>query len=217
MPGWTGPGMMLLMEAAQGRSYRGVSAGERSAARRVALLEAALDLMGGDPPGNATMTAICERAGLTERYFYESFRGRDDLLVALLDQVAAEVLTRTEEVLDRQGPPDVLVRQGLEALLDVLAGDPRKGRFALVSSLEVPALRARRAQLLGDFEHLLAERTRKLYGERAWVAPDDRIEALLFVGGLAELISAWMAGTVPATREQVVAAALRHYEATAHR
>ena len=34
---------------------------------------------------------------------------------------------------------------------------------------------------------------------------------------LAELIAAWLAGTVPATREQVVAAAARHYEATAHR
>jgi AcrR family transcriptional regulator len=205
------------MGAGEGRSYRGISAGERVAVRRAALLEAALDLLGGDPPGPTTMTAVCERAGLTERYFYESFRSRDELLVELLDQVAGEVLAATVAVLDEPGPPDVLVRRGLEALLDVLAGDPRKGRFALTASLEVPVLRERRAVLLADFEHLLAERTRALYGTRAWVAPDDRIEALLFVGGLAELIAAWIAGTVPATREQVVAAAARHYEATAHR
>ena len=205
------------MGAGEGRSYRGVSAGERTAARRAALLDAALDLCGGEPPGAATMTAICERAGLTERYFYESFRSRDELLVALLDQVAAEVLSATEAVLDEEGGAEVLVRRGLEALVDVLGGDPRKGRFALVTSLEVPILRERRAVLLADFEHLLAERTRRLYGDRAWVAPDDRIEALLFVGGLAELLAAWLAGTVPATREQVVAAAARHYEATAHR
>ena len=203
--------------AGAGRSYRGVSAGERTAVRRAALLDAALDLFGGDPPGPATMTAICERAGLTERYFYESFRSRDELVVTLLDEVAGEVLASTTAVLDEEGPPDDLVRRGLEALLDVLGDDPRKGRFALVASLEVPVLRARRAQLLADFEQLLAERTRALYGERAWVAPDDRIEALLFVGGLAELIAAWLGGTVPATREQVVAAAARHYEATAHR
>ena len=203
--------------AGGGRSYRGVSAGERTAARRAGLLEAALDLLGGDPPGPSTMTAICERAGLTERYFYESFRSRDELLVTLLDQVAGEVLAATVSVLDEPGSTEVLVRRGLEALLDVLGGDPRKGRFALVASLEVPVLRERRAQLLADFEQLLAERTRRLYGERAWVAPDDRIEALLFVGGLAELIAAWLAGGVPATREQVVAATARHYEATAHR
>src|SRR5690349_9474570 len=129
------------MGTGQGRSYRGVSAGERAAVRRAALLDAALDLLGGDPPAPGTMTAICERAGLTERYFYESFRSRDALLVALLDQVATELLERTEAVLDDDGPPDELVRRALEVLLDVLAGDPRKGRFALVASLEVPVLR----------------------------------------------------------------------------
>lgn len=205
------------MGAGEGRSYRGVSAGERTALRRTGLLDAALELLGGDPPRPSTMTAICEQAGLTERYFYESFRSRDELLVTLLDQVAGEVLAATVSVLDEPGSTEVLVRRGLEALLDVLGGDPRKGRFALVASLEVPVLRERRAQLLADFEQLLAERTRRLYGERAWVAPDDRIEALLFVGGLAELIAAWLSGGVPATREQVVAAAARHYEATAHR
>ena len=205
------------MGAGEGRSYRGVSASERTAARRAALLDAALDLLGGDPPGSATMTAICERAGLTERYFYESFRTRDELLVALLDQVATEVLSSTVAALEGEGSPDDLVRDALDALLGVLGDDPRKGRFALLASLEVPALRERRAVLLADFEQLLAERTRRLYGERAWVAPDDRIEALLFVGGLAELLTAWLAGSVPASREQVVAAAARHYEATAHR
>ncbi len=203
--------------AGRGRSYRGLSAEERTAARRAALLDAALDLLGGDPPGSATMTAVCERAGLTERYFYESFRSRDELLVALLDRVATEVLERTEAVLDEEGPADLLARRALEALLDVLAGDPRKGRFALTASLEVPVLRQRRADLLVGFEQLLAERTRRLYGDSAWVAPDDRIEATLFVGGLAELLAAWLAGSVPATREQVVAAAARHYAATAHR
>ena len=29
------------------------------------------------------MTAACARAGLTERYFYESFRDREDLLGAI--------------------------------------------------------------------------------------------------------------------------------------
>jgi len=207
----------MMRPMGEGRSYRGLSADERTSARRDALLDAALDLLGGDPPGNATMTAICERAGLTERYFYESFRTRDDLLTTLLDQVAGEILTRTVAVLDEEGRPEELVRRSLEGLLDVLADDPRKGRFALVASLEVPVLRARRAALLADFEQLLADRTRKLYGDRAWVAPDDRIEALLFVGGLAELIGSWLSGSLEATREQVVAAAARHYEATAHR
>ena len=39
----------------------------------------------------ATMTAICHEAGLTERYFYESFANRDAALVAALEAVTEEI------------------------------------------------------------------------------------------------------------------------------
>ena len=37
------------------------------------------------------MTAICQEAGLTERYFYESFANRDAALVAALERVSDEI------------------------------------------------------------------------------------------------------------------------------
>lgn len=199
------------------RSYRGISAEDRRAARRAALLEAALDVLGAAQPGPLTMTAICGRAGLTERYFYESFPDRDALLVELLDTIAAEVLDRSVTALDGDAPPAERVTASIRAMVDVLAADPRKGRAALVTSLGVPALRARRQELLSGFERLVADRTRALYGERAWSAPDDRIESLLFVGGLAELLSAWLTGALDVAPEAIVDAATRHYLATAHR
>ena len=199
------------------RPYRGVSADARRAVRRTALLDAALDVLGADEPGPVTMTAICERAGLTERYFYESFKDRDALLLELVDTIAVEVMDASLAALERDGTPEERARRSIAALVDILSEDPRKGRAALVASLTVPALRARRQELLAGFERLVTDRTRELYGERAWSAPDDRIESLLFVGGLAELLSAWLSGTVPATPEEVVDGATRHYLATAHR
>ena len=47
----------------------------------------------------ATMTAICHQAGLTERYFYESFPNRDAALVAALDQVTEEIASDSIGVL----------------------------------------------------------------------------------------------------------------------
>ena len=203
------------------RPYRGVSADERRAARRAALLDAALDLLGGEPgepTGPVTMTAVCERAGLTERYFYESFKDRDALLLELLDTIAVEVMDASLAALDaEERTAEERARGAIQAMVDVLAGDPRKGRAALVGSVSAPVLRARRQELLSGFERLVTERTRALYGDRAWAAPDDRIESLLFVGGLAELLSAWLTGTLVATPEEVVDAATRHYLATAHR
>jgi AcrR family transcriptional regulator len=201
----------------EGRTYRGRTATERTSTRRAALLEAALDLL-GDGGATVTMTAVCDRAGLTERYFYESFRNREELLLTLLDQVAEEVRVAVDEAVgDAEGDQADVSRRGLDALLGVLGDDPRKGRFALISSAQVPVLRERRAALLDGFAALLIERTRQMYGVRAWAPPDDRIEALLFVGGLAELLAAWLAGELDATRDQVMAAATRHFLATAHR
>jgi AcrR family transcriptional regulator len=201
----------------EGRTYGGRTASDRVSSRRKALLEAALDLL-GDGSGVVTMTAVCERAGLTERYFYESFPNRDALLLTLLDQVADEVRTAVDAALSSPGTDqEELIRGALDALVGVLADDPRKGRFALVSSAQLPLLRQRRDALLDSFAGILIERTRRLYGARAWGPPDDRIEALLFVGGLAELLAAWLTGELRAARAEVVAAATRHFLATAHR
>ena len=199
------------------RPYRGVSAAERRAARRTALLDAALDLLGGTDPQSATMTAICQRARLTERYFYESFKDRDALLLELIDTIAVEVMDASLAALARGGTLEERVRGSLAAMVDVLTSDPRKGRAALVASLGVPVLRARRQELLDGFERLVRERTRELYGERAWSAPDDLIESLLFVGGLAELLTSWLTGTLEASPGAIVDSATRHYLATAHR
>ena len=200
------------------RPYRGIGADERRATRRTALLEAALDLLGGAEQPAVTMTAICQRAGLTERYFYESFRDRDALLVELLDLVGVEVMEAVGAALGRgAATPEVRVRAAVGALVDVLLGDPRKGRVALVESVTIPALRARRQALLAGFAELTAARARELYGERAWSEPEDRIESLLFVGGLAELLGARLSGRLDVETDVLVEAATRHFLATAHR
>src|SRR5690349_12806353 len=110
------------------RTFRGQTAEERVAARRQALIDAALDLIGTTGWSSATMTAICSRAGLTERYFYESFRNRDallvDLLQGLVEQVEAAVLAVAAETgLTRRERSRRLV----DACLHVLLDDPRLG------------------------------------------------------------------------------------------
>ena len=74
--------------AARSRRYRGVSGDERRADRRRRLLEAGLQLLGTVGWEQTTMTAVCAEARLTERYFYESFRNREQLLLAVLDGIA---------------------------------------------------------------------------------------------------------------------------------
>src|ERR1700728_4573782 len=73
------------------RPYRGVSADDRRALRRARLIDAALDVIATEGIANLTMTSVRQLAGLTERYFYESFRDRDELLEGVLEQYLLEM------------------------------------------------------------------------------------------------------------------------------
>ena len=76
---------------AQVRPYRGVEAPERLALRRRRFLEAGLDLLGAADSDLAGLTvrAVCGRAGLSARYFYENFNDKDELVSAVFDWVIA--------------------------------------------------------------------------------------------------------------------------------
>lgn len=200
------------------RQYRGRSAEERAADRRERLLEAGLTVFGGEADSKATMTAICREAGLTERYFYESFTGRDELLVCVVEQIADEIRDRALAALaETERSPEDRARAAIAAFVSVLTDDPRKGRIAVVESAATEPLRTRRRALLREFARLVAQESRELWGESALEPPHDEVSALLFVGGLAEVMTAWLRGEVAVTPEQIVDAATRQYLVTAHR
>ncbi|WP_068155156.1 TetR/AcrR family transcriptional regulator [Rhodococcus phenolicus] len=200
------------------RRYRGRSAAERAADRREQLLEAGLTVFGGEAESRITMTAVCQEAGLTERYFYESFTGRDELLVCLVERIADEIRDRALAALaETEHSPEERARAAIAAFVAVLTDDPRKGRIAVVESAATEPLRTRRRGLLRQFAHLVARESRELWGASALEPPHDEVSALLFVGGVAEVMTAWLRGEVDVTPEQIVDAATRHYLVTAHR
>jgi AcrR family transcriptional regulator len=187
------------------RPYRGVSAGDRRRRRRTALIEAALDVVGADGMNGLTMTAVCAQAGLTERYFYESFRDRDDLLEALFETCLQEM---DEAMLDAlaASPPDLLerCRGAAGAMIGVLTDDRRKARL-YVEAVGAPALAARRAEAVSAHAMMLAEQMqalRGLAGER-YVGP-LRLATLVLMGGLAEAILSWLDGSLEMSRETLI-------------
>jgi AcrR family transcriptional regulator len=65
------------------RNWLGEAPDQRVSARRQRLVEAATDLLGAPQRGQYTMRAVCRRAGLTQRYFYESFTDSAALITAV--------------------------------------------------------------------------------------------------------------------------------------
>jgi AcrR family transcriptional regulator len=70
-----------------------VSADERRAERRSNLKEACLDLIGEAGVVPITAEGVSGRAGLTKRYFYESFSDRDALLYEVMDEFFTDART----------------------------------------------------------------------------------------------------------------------------
>ena len=68
------------------RTYGGLSNEERKAERRERFLEAGLELFGTVGIRGAKVRALCKEAGLTERYFYESFEDTDALFIEVYKQ-----------------------------------------------------------------------------------------------------------------------------------
>jgi AcrR family transcriptional regulator len=184
--------------------YGGVSARERQAARRERLLHAAYDLLGTDGWQATTVRAVCRRAGLTPRYFYESFRELDGLVVAVFDEIVAELV---EVVLGAvaAAPDDAhaKARAAIGGFIKHVTADPRRAQIVFSEALGSEALARRRFETLHSFARLIAEQGRAFYGIRG----HDRLAdttAYMLAGGLAELLLAWRDGTIQSSVEELI-------------
>jgi AcrR family transcriptional regulator len=187
------------------RPYRGVSADDRRAERRARLIEAGLDVLGAEGLASTTMTAVCARAGLTERYFYESFRDRDELLQAVFDAFSEETDDAVQAAL-AAAPPDLFerCRAAAGALITVLTEDPRKAR-AYVEAIGSEALKERRADAVRAYAAMLAHELRALHGLGAKrYRARLRLATLVLIGGVAEAVTAWLEGELELSRDQLV-------------
>jgi AcrR family transcriptional regulator len=188
-----------------GGLYGGVGAEERRAVRRARLLESALELLGTEGWQATTVRAICSQAKLTPRYLYESFRDRDELLLALFDEIAQEgaakvlagVAAAPEEARAKS-------RAAIGAFVELLTDDPRKARVLFVEATGSEHLAARRFEALRMFARLVAGQARQFYETPD--AEDSLVDvtALMLVGGLAEVLLSWLDGTLRVTREQLI-------------
>jgi AcrR family transcriptional regulator len=204
--------------ATKAGQYGGRSAAERAADRRERLLDAALEVWGRDGGPRVTMTRICAEAGLTERYFYQEFANLDAALVAVMDRVAVEIEERGRAAVDATaGGPADRIRAAVRTFVEILTDDPRKGRVAIVESVALDGVRPRRAELMRLFAHLAADEAAALYPEQAWTAQEREMVGLLFIGGVAQLVTGWLDGTLSATPDEIVEAATHAFTAIAHR
>ena len=184
------------------RPYAGVGAADRLAARRDRLLEAGLDLLAGtvDPP-DLTVRAICRHAGLATRYFYESFAEKDQFIAAVFDWVVAGLAVTTQAAVSA-APAGGQTRAGMANIVRTIEADPRIGRLMFNSRLSNATVMRKRVESSALFAMLSGRHVETLLQRRA----SERIKAgaQFVVGGVAQTISAWLAGEVRLSGAELV-------------
>jgi len=190
------------------RTYAGATADERAAGRRERLIEVGVELLGRDPEdgGGLTVRGACAEAGLTPRYFYESFASVEELTAAVFEHVITGAAAAVAEAI-AAAEPDTAARSRatVEAFVAFAVDDPRRARILFVEGAANEALREQRAGALRTFAELAAAQGRELYGSPAGGEALIETTSYLVAGGMAELLLAWTRGELGSTREQLIA------------
>jgi AcrR family transcriptional regulator len=176
------------------RTYGGIDGQRRRAERRAKLMAAATHLFGTAGYAATTMKGICVEAGLTQRYFYESFANTEDLLceVFLLEskrirgKLLAAIQTAKTDPLSR-------IHAVLETYFQGLAARPDIARLLLIES---PGVCARcdelyRQEMLKSAEQMITHVCPELPLEPA----NGLLPRLLvsgFLGAIYQLVHEWL-------------------------
>ena len=186
----------------QARPYAGVYAADRQARRRTRLLEAGLDLLGSNiDPAELTVRGICQQSGLATRYFYESFADKDQFIGAVFDWVITRMAMTTQEAVSA-APAELQTRAGMTNIVAAIDADPRVGRLMFGTQMSNTALIRKRRESEALLVMLSGRHVETLLRRPA----TERITAFAYfvVGGVTQTISAWLAGDVSLSSEELV-------------
>ncbi|MFF0457246.1 TetR/AcrR family transcriptional regulator [Nocardia africana] len=186
------------------RPWRGREPADRIAARRERLLQAGYELMAGVGAAETSMRGVCRQAGLTERYFYESFANLDDLTTTVLENTVEQCRDRLLAALaDAPEDRDLLFGHVVRAFTDFLTEDPRRGRILFVESIATPALTRRGSELVavitGPIASVIAA------DDTDTPAPDETdttLNAMAIFGALAYCYRPYLIGDITIDRDR---------------
>ncbi len=185
------------------RTYRGVPLAARREERRQRLIAAAFAVYAREGYSASTVRMICSEAGLTPRYFYESFADPTALLLVAFEVAISHLeLILRAALADAQASQEARLRAVLTAYFRRLKDDGAVARVFLAEMHGLsPEIDGRFRVALNAFGRSFAEITPKLAD-----APPAFADGL--AGGLNQIALAWTEGGYKWKIDDVVDSAL---------
>src|SRR6202167_6486764 len=163
--------------------FKGISADDRRRDRRTRLVEAAFEIAGTEGAGALGVGRVCVAAGLSKRYFYESFATVAELQSSVVDHAIAMMSARVDPF--RPAAPGASPQAWLGAFVGALGDDEGLARVLLAET---------HGGALSPFRHQIIDVA------IAGMAPPSsdpqadlraRLAAYAQIGTLSELCLAW--------------------------
>lgn len=180
---------------------------QRRKSRYDALLAAGIGLLGSPEGPAVSVRAACRAAGLTERYFYESFTDRDHYVRAVYSHVGEQARRAIADAAHAHDRAEAPVRAFVELVLD----NPSVGRVLLLAPLSEPAISGSGTALVPSFVELVRAQLTSLEPE------DQQLVAIGVVGALTALFVGYLDGTITVSRTKLLAHCVRLVSGAAER
>lgn len=151
------------------------------------------------------MRGVCARARLTDRYFYENFAGRDQLLSEIWDLNRDGTLAMLGGAIAPLVAENPLVQLHavIEAMVHQISEDPGGAQILFGDHAGSAALERRRRETIQTAVDIFV----RLFRPYLRVGADEaklRVSTLVGIGGFVETVLAWRSGTLTATADEMI-------------
>jgi AcrR family transcriptional regulator len=196
----------------RGRLYGGLPVAERRAERRARFIEAAIVAFGRDGVAGTTTRSLCAEAGLTQRYFYESFASVEELFETVARVLGERLEVALLEAARAPTDPETRLRKVLTVYFESMRKDMNAARILLA---EVYTAGERTGGLAFRFTAHLADLLQIQIDETFPRLEREGVHSGLmatgFIGATHHIALKWMVERYREPLSTVVATAMRIY------
>ena len=164
-----------------------------------------------------TAAEICRGANVSTRNFYEYYADKEDLLIAVHDEIAgkANADALAGFVAAAEGDIESMARGALTGYLAAMLDDERHARIVYIEVVGVtPRVERRRREIIHGFVDL-AESVIDAQIQAGRIAPrprrDLRIAATAMIGGVHEVVTDWLASDREVSRAELLDALVEYF------